>query len=83
MDEYVKAFVIYVSSLSLKLITIYPAREAEIALLLTKKGTVSTEYANCINIFSKESAKIFSEKTGINKYVIKLIDSKQLLYRPI
>ena len=37
LDEHVKAFVVHITSLSLNSIPIYPAQEAQIALLVIKK----------------------------------------------
>lgn len=63
--------------------TIHQAREAQIALLLIKEVIILTEYADFANGFLQESAKILSERTGINKYAIKLVGGKQLLYGSI
>ena len=58
-------------------------RKAQITLLLAKKVTVLAKYLDFANIFSKESANILSEQTGINKHAIELEEGKQSLYRPI
>ena len=63
--------------------TIHPAREAQIALPLAKEVTVAAKYSDFADIFSKESAEVLSERTGINKHAIELEDGKQPLYRPI
>ena len=62
---------------------IHLARKAQIALLLAKEVTVPVKYTDFADIFSKESAKVLPERTGINKHVIKLKDGKQPPYRPI
>ena len=67
MDENIKAFVLHVSSLSLgSKMTIHPVTEAQIALLLAKKVNVPAEYSDFADVFSKKSAKVLLERTGIN-----------------
>ena len=63
--------------------TIYLAQEAQIALLLAKKLTVLAEYADFVNIFLKESAKMLLEWIGTNEHTIKLEEGKQPLYGSI
>ena len=76
LDENIKAFVVYVSSLSLgSKMTIHPAWEAQIASLLAKKVTVPVEYSDFADVFSKKSAEVLPERTGINKHAIELEDS--------
>ena len=59
LDENIEAFVIHVSSLSLgSKMTIHPAREDQIALLLAEKVIVPAEYSDFADIFSKESAEM-------------------------
>ena len=75
---------VHVSSLSLELkMTIQPAQEAQIASLLAKEVTVPAEYSDFADVFSKESAKVLPEHTGINKHAIKLKDGKQPPHGPI
>ena len=50
MDKNVEAFVVHVSSLGSKM-NIHPAREAQLASLLTKKVTVPIEYLDFDNVF--------------------------------
>ena len=81
LDKYIKAFVVHVSSLSLRSkMMINPARETQILLLLAEEVTVPAEYLNFADVFSKELAEVLSECIGINKYAIKLEDGKQLPY---
>ena len=81
LDKNIKAFVMHISSLSLELkVKINPAKKVQINLLLTKKVTVSTKYADFANIFSKESKKVLLKHTRINKHAIKLLDDKPPLY---
>ena len=63
--------------------TIYLACKAQIALLIAEKITILAKYADFANVFLKKLAKVLLERTSINKYAIKLVDSKQSLYGPI
>ena len=63
--------------------TIYPARKAQVALLLTKKVTVLAKYLDFADVFLKKLAEILPEYTGINNYAIKPEDGKQSSYGPI
>ena len=57
-------------------ITIYLARKAQIALLITKKVTVPAKYSDYADVFSKKSAKVLPKQTCINEYTIKLEEDK-------
>ena len=84
LNENIEAFVIYVSFLSLgSKMTIYPAQKAQIVLLLAKEVIVLVKYSDYANVFSKKSAKVLPERTGINEYAIKLEEDKKLPYGPI
>ena len=61
---------VHVSSLRLKMI-IYPARKAQMALLLAKKIIVLAKCFDFANVFLKKSANVLPEQTGINKHAIK------------
>ena len=74
-DENAEAFVVYVSSLGSRM-NIHSARKARLALLLTKKVTVPTEYLNFADVFLKNPAKVFPERTKGNEYAIKLEEGK-------
>ena len=63
--------------------TIHPAREAQIASLLAEEVTVPAEYSDFADVFSKESAEVLPERTGINEHAIKLEDGKQPPYGQI
>ena len=63
--------------------TIHPAREAQLALLLAKEVTVPTKYSDFADIFSEKSANVLPERTRANKHAIKLEKGKQPPYRPI
>ena len=82
LNENIKAFVVYVSSLELKMI-IHQARKAQLALLLAKKVTVLAKYSDFANMFLEKSTNIFSEQTQVNEHVIELEKGKQPSYRPI
>ena len=79
LDENVEAFVVYVSSLGLRM-TIHPARKAQLAFLLTKKVTVPAKYSDFADVFSEDSANILLEQTIVNENVIELEEGKQPLY---
>ena len=66
-----------INSLRLK-ITIHPAREAQIALLLAKKITIPAKYSDFADVFLEELVNVLSKQTGVNKYAIKLKKGKQL-----
>ena len=73
LDKNIKTFVVHVSSLNLRLnMTIYPAKKAQIALLLGKKVYVPAEYSDLADIFLEKSANILSEQTRANDHIIKL-----------
>ena len=82
LDENFEAFVVHVSSLGSKM-TIHLARKAQLALLLAKKVTVSTDYLDFADVFLEESANVLLERTGANKHAIELEEGKQPSYRPI
>ena len=63
--------------------TIYPARKAQLALLLAKKVTVPVKYLYFANVFSEKSANVLPEQTGANEHAIELEKGKQPPYGPI
>ena len=79
LDENVKAFVVYVNFLKLKM-TIQLARKAQLILLLVEKVIVPAKYLDFSNMFLKKSANILPEWTKVNEHVIKLEESKQPPY---
>ena len=82
LDENIKAFVLHISSLRLR-ITIHSVKKTNMALLLVKKVTVSAKYSDFANAFLKKLANVFPEQTGANKHAIKLEKNKQPPYKPI
>ena len=60
-----------------------PTREAQLALVLAKEVTVSTEYSDFADVFSEKSANVLPERTGANEHAIKLKEGKQPPYGPI
>ena len=72
----------HISFLGLK-ISIHLARKAQLALLLTKKVTVPTEYSDFADVFLEKSANVLPEGTKANEHVIKLEEGKQPSYGPI
>ena len=63
--------------------TIYLAREAQIALLFVKKVPVSEKYSDFADVFSKELAKVLLKDTKVNEHTIELQEDKQPPYGPI
>ena len=82
LDENFEVFLVHGALLTSEM-TIHLARKAQIALLLAKKVTVSTKYTDFVDVFSKESAKVLPERTGINEHAIQLGEGKQPPYGPI
>ena len=64
LDENIKAFLIYVSSLGLR-ITIYPVKKAQIAFVLAKKVTVLAEYLDFANVFLEKSVNVLLKQTNL------------------
>ena len=64
LDENIKAFVMYISFLGLK-IPIHPMKKAQMALLLGKKSTIMAKFLDFTNVFLKKLANIFSKQTSI------------------
>ena len=81
LDKHVKAVVVHVTFLST--MPIYPAREAQIALLVAKEVKILIEYSYFSNVFSEEKALILIEVTKLNQHAIELQESQQLPYRAI
>ena len=80
LDENIKAFMMHVISLSLNSIAIHPARKAQIALLVTKKVKILTEYSDFLDVFLKEKSSILPEATEMNQYAIELQKDQQPPY---
>ena len=82
-----ETFVVYVIALKALLagIAIHLSREAQISALIQDKAStkVPPKYANYADVFSFDLAIELPKNTGINKYAIKLHDSKQPSYGPI
>ena len=66
LDKHVEAFVVHVTSLSLNSMSIYPAREAQIASLVAKEVKIPTKYSDFSDVFSEEKALILPEVTELN-----------------
>ena len=79
LDENVEAFVVHISSLGLRM-SIYLARKAQLALLLTKKVTVPVKYLDFADVFLEKLANILLELTWANEHAIKLEKGKQPPY---
>ena len=63
--------------------TIYPATEAQMALVLAKKVTILAKYSDFLDVFLEEFANIFPEQTRVNEHAIELKKGKQPPYGPI
>ena len=82
LDENIEAFVVYVSSLELKM-AIYLAKKAQLALLFAKKITVPAKYLYFADVFLEESVNVLSEQIRVNAHAIGLEKGKQPPYRRI
>ena len=82
LNENVEAFVVYVASVSSKIIT-HLVRKAYIALFITKKVIILAEYTDFANVFLKKLAKVLFKQTDINKHTMKLVENKQPSYKLI
>ena len=51
--------------------------------MLAKKISVSKEYADFSNVFSKQLTAMLAEHLDINEHVINLVPGKQPPYKPI
>ena len=57
---------IYVTSLSLSIISIHPAREAQIALLTIKNVMISVKYSDFLDVISEKKASVLPKLTEFN-----------------
>ena len=79
LDKNIGAFMMEISSLRSRM-TIYPAKKAQLALLLVKKVTVWTEYLDFANVFFEELANVLLERIKVNDHAINLEEGKQVPY---
>ena len=56
----------------LLIMAIYPAKKAQIALLITKKVKISTKYSDLSVIFFKKKTLVLLKITKLNQYTFKL-----------
>ena len=75
MNENVKAFIVYVNSLGLRM-TIHPARKAWLALLLAEEVTFPVKYSDFADVFLKKLANVRPEQSKVNKHAIELEKTK-------
>ena len=80
LDENSETFVVHVAFFDLE---IYPNRETQIALLLTKEVKIPDKYLDFADVFSEEKALVLPERTELNEHAIDLEDGKQPPYGPI
>ena len=78
-DENIGVFMVNVSFQEPK-ITIYLARQAQMALILAKKVTVLIKYSDFANVFLEKSGNVLLEQIDVNEYAITLEKSKQQPY---
>ena len=84
LDKNIKAFVVHVSCLDLKLrMTIHLAKTVQRALLLAEKVSVLAKYLHFANVFLKKLANVFPKQTRAKSHAIKLKQGKQPPYEPI
>lgn len=72
MDENVKAFVIYITSLRIGLILIYLAKKAQIAFLIAEKLKILAKYLIFLDIFLEKKTLVLLELIKLNQHSIKL-----------
>ena len=79
-----KAFMVHVATL-FSSIEIYPDREIQIVTLIADKApvTISAEYSDFEDVFSKKSTAMLPEHTEINTHAIDIEEGKQPPYGPI
>ena len=83
LDENVEVFVVHVTFFSLNSMSIHPAREAQITLLIAEKVKIPTNYSDFSDMFSEEKALVLPEITDLNQHAIKLQEGQQPFSRPI
>ena len=71
LDKNIEVFMIYISSLRLRII-IHLVKKASMALLLSEKVTILAEHSDFANMFLEESANLLLEQTKVNEHAIKL-----------
>ena len=70
-------FVVHIAALvELTTIPIHLSHQAQIALLMSEKTGIPTEYSDFSNVFSSDSAPELSEYTRISYYPIDLLNNK-------
>ena len=69
LDEKSETFVVYVASLNLG---IPLDREAQMALLLSKKDKILDKYSDFADVFSEEKTLVLPKCTKLNEHVINL-----------
>ena len=82
MDNNSETFVIHVTALKALELAIHPSWTFLLAALQQDKAPtkIPSEYTDYANIFSSDLVMELPENTGINKYVIKLVNAKQPPY---
>ena len=77
LDENIEAFMMHMTSLSLSkpAMSIYPAREAKIALLTIEEVKIPAKFSDFSYVFSEKKALILPKLTKLNQYAIELQDN--------
>lgn len=81
-----EALLIHITSiLSISLDLVHPFYKVQILFLKADKASIAIlfKYTDFMDVFSPDLTTEFLEHTGINHYAIKVIKSKQLLYKLI
>lgn len=80
-----KTFVVYIITLLAPVIQVYHSCQVQLRLLLADKAPIKVppKYLDYANIFLFDLEIELPKNTSINEYAIKLVEDKQLLYRPI
>lgn len=82
MNDYVKVFEVYMSSL-IVIIKKYLARKTQISLLLVENIPILAKYSDFLNDFLKKLVEILLKYIIANIYIIKLKKYPPLFYKLI
>ncbi len=85
LDKNAKIFVIHVAALSAPPMQVHSSHLTQLGLLLANKSSIKVlpKYLDYADVFLFDLAIELFKNIGMNKYTIKLVESKQLLYGSI
>ena len=84
LNEEDETFVIHVLAVAEPTtMPIHPSRQAQVAVLTSKKTGILAKYSDFSNVFSSDSVAELPEHNRINDHPINPLDDKQPLYGPI